>query len=105
MLKPIGDHILVQPVAREETTASGIVIPDTAKEKPQQGVVIAVGSGKYVEGTLVSFKDMGIETGMTVMFTKYGPTEVKIGDIEYYILESHDILGVIDEPKSKKVSK
>jgi chaperonin GroES len=102
MLKPIGDHILVEPLAREEVTKSGIVIPETVKEKPQQGKVIAVGSGKYYDDTLVSFKEMGIEVGQTVMFTKYGPTEVTINDQEYFILESHDILGVVEEAKSTK---
>ena len=101
MLKPIGDHVLVKPAGKEETTKAGIVLPGSAQEKPQQGEVVAVGHGKYYDDTLVSFKEMGIEVGMTVMFTKYGPTEIKIDDQEYYILESHDILGVI-ETKSKK---
>jgi chaperonin GroES len=95
MLRPIGDHILVKPLSQEEVTKGGIVLPDSAKEKPQQGTVLAVGSGKYIDGTLVSFKDMGIEEGQTVMFTKYGPTEVKIDDEDLYILESHDVLGVV----------
>lgn len=95
MLKPIGDHILVTPSAQEETTKAGIVLPGNAKEKPQEGKVIAVGQGKYHHGQLVSFKEMGIEVGQTVMFSKYGPTEVKIDGDEYYILESGDVLGVI----------
>jgi chaperonin GroES len=95
MLKPIGDHILVTPSAQEEMTKAGIVLPGNAKEKPQEGKVVAVGQGKYQHGNLISFKDMGVEVGMTVMFSKYGPTEVKIDGDEYYILESHDILGVI----------
>lgn len=95
MLKPIGDHILVEPQAQETMTKSGIVLPDTAKEKPQQGKVIAVGSGKYIDGKLVSFEAMGIKKGDVVMFTKYGPTEIKIDEKEFFILESHDILGVL----------
>jgi len=95
MLQPIGDHILVKPAAQEEMTKSGIVLPGTSKEKPQQGEVVAVGQGKYINDKLISFEDMGIKKGQTVMFSKYGPTEVKIDDTEYYILESHDILGVI----------
>lgn len=95
MLKPIGDHILVKPTNKEEVTKSGIVLPGSAQEKPQQGEVIAVGHGKYHDDTLVSFKEMGIEKGDVVMFSKYGPTEIKIDNEEFYILESHDILGVI----------
>jgi chaperonin GroES len=99
MLKPIGDHIVVKPQAKEEMTKSGIVLPDNSKEKPQQGVVMAVGSGKYIDGNLVSFKDLGIEVGQTVMFTKYGPTEVEVDGKELFILDSGDILGIIENKK------
>jgi chaperonin GroES len=95
MVQPIGDHILVKPVAIDQTTKSGIVLPDTSKEKPQTGQVIAIGHGKYHGETLVSFESMGVTKGATVMFTKYGPTEIKIDGEDYYILESHDILGII----------
>ena len=97
MLKPIGDHILVKPTGMEEVTKAGIVLPGSAQEKPQQGKVIAVGHGKFHGGTLVSFADMGIAKGDIVMFSKYGPTELKVDGDEYYILESHDILGVISK--------
>ena len=97
MLKPIGDHILVKPAGAEEVTKAGIVLPGSAQEKPQQGEVVAVGHGKYQGGTLVSFDDMGIKKGDTVMFTKYGPTEIKIDNEDFFILESHDILGVISK--------
>jgi chaperonin GroES len=96
MLKPIGDHILVEPVTKEEMTKSGLYLPDSAQEKPQQGKVLAVGSGKYVDDTLVSFADMGLAVGHTVMFTKYGPTEVKLDEKTYYILQSGDILGIVE---------
>lgn len=102
MLKPIGDHILVKPTAQEETTKAGIVLPGNAQEKPQEGEVIAVGQGKYHHDKLISFKELGIEVGHTVMFSKYGPTEIKIDGVEYYILESHDILGVIETGKARK---
>ena len=95
MLSPIGDHVLVKPVSENEVTKSGIVLPETAKEKPQQGEVVAVGHGKYIDGKLVSFKDMGVEVGQIIMFTKYGPTEVKLSGEDFFILESGDILGVI----------
>jgi chaperonin GroES len=96
MLRPIGDHILVKPLSKEEVTKSGIVLPDSAQQKPQEGTVLAVGTGKYVDDTLVSFKEMGIEVGQVVMFTKYGPTEVKIDGEDLYILESNDVLGVVE---------
>ena len=95
MLQPIGDHILVKPHSQEETTKGGIVLPGSAQEKPQTGEVIAVGTGKFMGDTLVSFEDMGVKKGSSVMFSKYGPTEVKLDGVEYYILESHDILGVL----------
>jgi chaperonin GroES len=95
MLQPIGDHILVKPLDKQETTKSGIVLPDSAKEKSQSGTIEALGHGKYMGDKLISFEDMGLKKGATVMFTKYGPTEIKIDDTEYYILESHDILGII----------
>ena len=100
MLQPIGDHVLVKPHSKEETTKGGILLPDAAKEKPQTGEVIAVGHGKYQDGKLFSFKDLGVEVGQSVMFSKYGPTEIKIDDTEYYILESHDILGVVSKSKN-----
>ncbi|MEI6478265.1 MAG: co-chaperone GroES [bacterium] len=99
MLRPIGDHILVKPLNKEEVTKSGIVLPDSAQEKPQEGTVLAVGTGKYIDGTLVSFADLGIKEGQVVMFTKYGPTEVKIDGEELYILDSGDILGVVEKKK------
>jgi len=100
MLRPIGDHILVKPLEKEEVTKSGIVLPDSAQQKPQEGTVLAVGHGKYIDGKLVSFADMGVKVGDIVMFTKYGPTEVKIDKEDYYILDSNDVLGIV-EGKSK----
>ena len=95
MLQPIGDHILVKPHTKEETTKGGIVLPGSAQEKPQTGEIIAVGQGKYVGDKLVTFKEQGLDKGVTIMFSKYGPTEIKIENEDYYILESHDILGII----------
>lgn len=96
MLKPVGDHIVVKPLTKEEKTKSGLFLPDSAQEKPQQGTVVAVGHGRYVQNTLVSFKDLGIEVGQVVMLKKYGPTEVKLDDEDYYIVESEDILGIVE---------
>lgn len=97
MLRPIGDHVLVKPLDKEEVTKSGIVLPDSAQEKPQEGTVLAVGHGKYIDGKLVTFADMGVKEGQIVMFTKYGPTEVKIDGDQYYILDSNDILGIVEK--------
>jgi chaperonin GroES len=95
MLRPIGDRVLVKPLSKEEVTKSGIVLPDSAQQKPQEGTVLALGSGKYNDGKLVSFEEMGVKVGDVVMFTKYGPTEIKVENEDLYILDSGDILGVV----------
>jgi chaperonin GroES len=91
--KPLGDRVLVNPLAKEEMSKGGIVLPDTVKEKPQEGKVIAVGVGKFDDGTLVP---MEVKVGQTVMFSKYGPTEIKVDGEEMYVLSESDILGVIE---------
>ncbi len=94
-LEPLGDRVVVQPANREETTRSGIVIPDTAKEKPQRGSVIAVGKGRRDEdGDRVP---MDVSVGDTVLFAKYAGTEFKFEDEEYLILSEKDILAKVDE--------
>ncbi len=101
MLKPIGDRVLVKPAPKEEMTASGIFIPDTAKEKAQEGEVVALGHGHYNGDTLTTFQEMGIEIGTRVMFKKhsFSAEEIKIGSEEFVILETQDILGIIDNKK------
>ena len=84
-LKPLDDRIVVQPNEAEQTTASGLVIPDTAKEKPQQGKVLAVGPGKRAENT-GELIPLGIEVGQTVLYSKYGGTEVTIDGDDLLIL-------------------
>ncbi len=91
-LKPLGDKVVVKPEEAEEQTKAGIVLPDTAKEKPQRGKVVAVGSGKIIEGKKVP---LDVAEGDVVLFKKYGPDEVKINGEEYYILEEADILAII----------
>lgn len=91
--KPLGDRILVRPLAKEEMTKSGIVLPDTAKEKPQEGEIIAIGTGKYVGDKLVPLE---VQVGQKVMFTKYGPTEIKVDGEELFVLNESDILGVME---------
>ena len=89
-LEPLGDRVIVSPSEGEEKTASGIVIPDTAKEKPQEGKVLAVGPGRYEEGKLIP---LDVKVGDTVIYSKYGGTEVKIGGKEVLILSERDILA------------
>ncbi|HET7558409.1 MAG TPA: co-chaperone GroES [Limnochordia bacterium] len=92
-LKPLRDRVVVEPLEAEEKTASGIVLPDTAKEKPQQGKVIAVGSGKLTDdGKTVP---MSVKVGDTVLFARYGGTEVKIGGAKLMIMNESDILAIV----------
>ena len=94
-LQPLGDRVVVQPAEREETTRSGIVIPDTAKEKPQRGSVIAVGKGRRDDdGDRIP---MDVSVGDTVLFAKYAGTEFKFEDEEYLILSEKDILAKVDD--------
>ena len=92
-LKPLSDRVIVKPAEAEEQTASGLVIPDTAQEKPQRGEVIAVGEGKRLEDGTRQAVD--VATGDTVIFGKYGGTEIKIDGIEYKILEERDIIAIV----------
>ena len=93
-LQPLEDRLVVRPSESEETTASGLVIPDTAKEKPQQGTVIAVGPGKRSD-TTGDVIQLDVSKGDTVLFSKYGGTEVKVDGNEYLILSARDILAII----------
>jgi chaperonin GroES len=92
-IKPLEDRILVRPEEGEETTASGIVIPDTAKEKPQEGTVLAVGVGKRSDtGELIP---MDVKEGDKVIYSKYGGTEIKVDGEELLILSARDVLAII----------
>jgi chaperonin GroES len=93
-LKPLEDRIVVKPGEEEETTVSGIVIPDTAKEKPQEGEVVAVGPGRFEEGTRIP---MDVKAGDKVIYSKYGGTEVKVEGEEYLILSARDVLAVVEK--------
>ena len=93
-IKPLEDRIVVQVLESEQTTASGIVIPDTAKEKPQEGKVLAVGPGRFEDGQR---SPMDVKEGDTVIFSKYGGTEIKYGAEEYLILSARDVLAVVDK--------
>lgn len=94
-LTPLGDRVVVKPVHRDEVTKSGIVLPDTAKEKPQRGEIIAVGKGRLTDtGERLP---MDVQTGDHVLFAKYAGTEFKIDDDEYLILSEKDILVILNE--------
>ena len=92
-IKPLEDRIVVTVLESEQTTASGIVIPDTAKEKPQEGTVLAVGPGRFENGQRLP---LDIKEGDTVIFSKYGGTEVKYAGEEYLVLSARDVLAVIE---------
>jgi len=92
-VRPLGDRVLVKPLEASETKKGGIIIPDTAKEKPQEGEVIALGTGKRDDdGKLQPFT---VKKGDKVLISKYGGTEIKIGDQVYLIMREDDILGII----------
>jgi chaperonin GroES len=94
-IKPLEDRILVRTLEAEQTTASGLVIPDTAKEKPQEGEVLAVGPGRVDDnGKRIP---LDISVGDTVIYSKYGGTEVKYGGDEYLILSARDVLAVVEK--------
>jgi chaperonin GroES len=98
-LKPLGDRVVVTPVEREEMTRSGIVLPDTAKEKPQEGLVEAVGIGRTLDsGTRVP---MELRVGDRVLFAKFAGSEFKLEDIEYLIISEKDVLAVITGKATK----
>ena len=92
-IKPLEDRIVIQTVDAESTTASGLVIPDTAKEKPQEGIVLAVGPGRFEDGTRVP---LDVSVGDKVLYSKYGGTEVKYAGEEYLVLSARDVLAVIE---------
>src|ERR671937_167567 len=92
-LRPLGDRVVVKPVEKEERTKSGIVLPDTAKEKPQEGIVEAVGTGRILDnGTKVP---MELKVGDKVLYAKYAGNEFKIDEIEYLIVSEKDVLAVV----------
>lgn len=94
-IRPLGDRIVVEPIEQEQTTASGLVLPETAKEKPQQGIVLAVGKGRWDEDGEKRIP-VDVEVGNKVLFTKYAGTEIKLNDKKLMIMKESDLLGVID---------
>ncbi|HSH11836.1 MAG TPA: co-chaperone GroES [Ilumatobacter sp.] len=94
-LKPLDDRIVVKPNEAETQTASGLVIPDTAKEKPQQGTVLAVGPGKRSEQT-GEIIPLGITVGQTVLYSKYGGTEITVAGDDVLVLNARDVLAIVE---------
>ena len=92
-IRPLGDRVVVKPDSREETTRGGIIIPDTAKEKPHEGIVTAVGSGRLLDNGKRS--EMELREGDHVLFAKYGGTEIILDDDTYRVLRENDILAVL----------
>lgn len=91
-LRPLGDRVVVKPLEAEEKTKGGIIIPDTAKDKPQEGEVVAVGPGRVLEnGNRVA---LDVKVGERVVYSKYGGTEVKIDEVEYLVIRESDLLAV-----------
>jgi chaperonin GroES len=94
MIKPLGDRVILEAVEQEETTASGIVLPDSAKEKPQEGRIVAVGNGRVDDnGNRVALE---VKVGDLVVYSKYAGTEVKYGEKDYLILRESDILAIVE---------
>jgi chaperonin GroES len=93
-LRPLSDRIVVKPLARETVTKSGIVLPDTAKEKPQEGEVLAVGPGKVLDNGKRT--QLEVRVGQRVLFAKYAGTEVKVDNEEYLILRESDVMGIVE---------
>ena len=93
-IKPLEDRVVVKPLDAEQTTASGLVIPDTAKEKPQEGTVLAVGPGRFENGNRLP---LDVKEGDVVLYSKYGGTEVKYNGEEYLVLSARDVLAVIEK--------
>jgi chaperonin GroES len=95
-IKPLEDRIVVKPLDAEQMTASGLVIPDTAKEKPQEGEVLAVGPGRFDDDGEKRIP-LDVKVGDTVLYSKYGGTEVKYSGEEYLILSARDVLAIIEK--------
>jgi len=93
MIRPVGDRVVIEPIEKEETTASGIVLPETAKEKPEEGKIVAVGFRRNEKGEK---EELDVKEGDRVIFSKYAGTELKYQDKEYLVMRENDILAIIE---------
>lgn len=103
MLRPLGDRIVVKPAEEEEVTKGGIVLPDTAKKRPREGEVLAVGPGKLLDNG--ERAPMEVSVGDVVVYSEFGGTEVTIGDEDYVILDENSVIAVNPDAKKKKSKK
>jgi chaperonin GroES len=94
-IRPLGDRVVVRPLSRETVTKSGIVLPDTAKEKPQEGEILAVGPGKVLDNGKRTALE--VSAGQKVLFARYAGTEIKVENEEYLILRESDIMGIVEQ--------
>ena len=92
-VRPLHDRVIVKRIEEEEKSKGGIIIPDTAKEKPQEGLVVSVGSGRHEDGKLIA---PDVKAGNRILFSKYAGTEIKLNDEEHLIMREDDILGIIE---------
>lgn len=92
-IRPLGDRVVIRPAGKEEISAAGVILPDTAKEKPQKGTIVAVGPGKVLENG--QRQELEVAEGQTVLYAKYAGTEVKLEGEEYLILSEKDILAIV----------
>ncbi len=98
MLQPVGDHVLVKPLSKEEKTKGGIILPDAAQQERQEGTVVAVGHGKYFGEKLVTFEEMGVKPNALIMFERgYGTSKLKVDDEEFMLISFESIIGVITQ--------
>jgi chaperonin GroES len=95
-LRPLGDRVIVEPLAQDEKTASGLLLPETAKEKPQEGLIVAVGPGRWDEDGKQRI-EMEIVVGDKIVFAKYSGSEIKLGEKKYLIMSEKDILAVMEK--------
>jgi chaperonin GroES len=93
-LRPLGDRVVIQPTPREDTTKSGIVIPDTVKDRPQEGLVLAVGPGRILDDG--KREPIGVNKGDKILYARYGGTEVEVDDVDLLIVSQKDILAVVE---------
>lgn len=98
--RPLHDRVLVRRLEQQETTKGGIIIPDTAKEKPMEGTVVAVGTGYHTEDGKV--RPLSVKEGDTIVFKKWGGDEITIDNEEYLVMEEKNIIGILDKSSSKK---